>query len=119
MLKWDEVDLAGFFGVEATFRDNAASHSFQVNRDGLRLPVTLFGLENAVFISIFRDGLAQPLFMVRREHYTHAHVTKDNDFRRCFEAGNVRQPVTNMGGGSSFGAGCPGLSGATLPSWID
>jgi hypothetical protein len=97
MLKWDEADLTGFFGVVATFYDDAHSYSFEVSRDGLRLLVTLFELEGAVYVSIFRDGWADPIFTVRRELCTHAHVTKSGSFRSCFEAGSPEYPVTEMG----------------------
>jgi hypothetical protein len=66
MLKWSETDLTEFFGVVATFHDDAHSRSFDVSRDGLRLLVTLFDLEGAVYVSIFRDGLAKPLFTARK-----------------------------------------------------
>ena len=97
MFKWDETDLTGFFGVVATFHDDAHSHEFELSRDGLRLLVTLFDLEGAVYVSIFRDGLAEPLFTVRRELCTHAHITETAGFRRCFEAGSPKHPVTDMG----------------------
>jgi len=97
MLKWSEPDLTQFFGVVATFHDDAHSHSFEVSRDGLRLLVTLFDLEGAIYVSIFRDGLTEPLFTVQRELCTHAHVTETAGFRRCFEAGAPKHPVTDMG----------------------
>jgi len=97
MLKWSEPDLTEFFGVVATFHDDAHSHEFEVSRDGLRLLVTLFDLEAAVYVSIFRDGLAKPLFTVQRELCTHAHIAETAGFRRCFEAGAPKHPVTDMG----------------------
>jgi hypothetical protein len=97
MLKWNETDLTEFFGVVATFHDDAHSHSFEVSRHGLRLLVTIFDLEGAVYVSIFRDGLAEPLFTVRRELCTQVHITESAGFRRCFEAGTTKLPVTDMG----------------------
>jgi hypothetical protein len=96
MFKWDETDFAEFFGVVATFHDIAHSHEFGVSRDGLQLFVTLFDLEGAVYVSIFCDGLAEPVFTVWRERCTHAYIT-ETGFRRCFEAGVTTQPVTDMG----------------------
>ena len=94
MLKWSEPDLTEFFGVVSEFNDDAHSHSFEVSRDGLRLLVTLFDMDGAVYVSIFRDGLPDPLFTVQRECCTHAHVTES---RRCFEAGAPEHTVTEMG----------------------
>lgn len=97
MLRWSETDFTEFFGVVATSHDDAHSHSFEVSRDGLRLLVTLFDLEGAVYVSLSRDGLAKPLFTVQRELCTHAHITESGGFRRCFEAGAPEHSVTNMG----------------------
>jgi hypothetical protein len=97
MLKWIESDLTEFFGV-APFDDDAPhSYVFETSRDGLRLLVTIFDLEGAVEVSIFRDGLPEPLFMLRRELCTHVQITNGVHFRRCFEAGAPRLTVTNMG----------------------
>jgi hypothetical protein len=97
MLKWSEPDLVEFFGVAPSVSDDAHSHSFEFHRDGLRLLVTLFDVEGAIYVSIFRDGLPEPLFTVRREFCTHAHITDSAHFRRCFEAGAPKHPVTDMG----------------------
>lgn len=97
MFTWNEADLTEFFGVLATFHDDAHSHSFEVSRDGLRLLVTLFDLEGAVYVSLYRDGQDQPLFAVQRELCTHAHITKNSSLRRCFEAGSPQHHVSDMG----------------------
>ena len=97
MLKWDETDLTEFFGVVTTFDEDAHSHSFDVSRDGLRLLVTIFEYEDAVWVSVFRDGLPQPLFTVRRRGCSHAHINELDGSRRCFEAGAPSLPVTEMG----------------------
>jgi hypothetical protein len=98
MLKWSELDFTEFFGVVCRYdEDGGLSHSFEVARDGLRLLVTLFNLERAVYVSIFRDGISAPLFTIRREHCTHAHITGGVNFRRCFEAGTPEHPVTDVG----------------------
>ena len=97
MLKWSEPELTEFFGVVATVEDDGPAHSFEVAKDGLRLLVTLFGFEGAVYVSIFRDGLPKPLLTVQRELCSHAHVTKGEGFRPCFEAGSTKFPVTDMG----------------------
>src|SRR5205809_8088476 len=97
MLKWSETDLTEFFGVVATVNDDTLSHDFEISHHGLRLLVTIFDFEEAVYVSIFRDGLTEPLFTVKRELCTHAHVTKGPGFRHCFEAGAPKDAVRNMG----------------------
>lgn len=97
MLKWNETDLMGFFGVVGIFHEGTHAHSFEVSSDGLRLIVTLFELEGEVCVSMFNDNLPKPLFTVQRTLCTHVHITKSSDFRRCFEAGAPKHSVTNMG----------------------
>ncbi len=89
--------MTEFFGVTSHYHDGACSWEFEVSRDGLRLLVTLFDLEGAVYVSIFREGLKTPLFTVRREFCTHAQISSGTDFRHCFEAGRTKHPVTDMG----------------------
>lgn len=90
MFKWSETDLTEFFGVVATFHDDTDSHEFEVNRDGLRLLVTLFNLEGAVYVSIFRDGLPKPLFTVRMAQEDGASSPRQGSARRAPER---RAPV--------------------------
>jgi hypothetical protein len=97
MLKWNETDFTEFFGVVRTYHSDAYSYSFEVSRDGLRLLVTIFEYEPTVCVSIFRDGLPEPLFTVSREFCKHAHITDGQHFRRCFEAGVTKHPITDMG----------------------
>lgn len=97
MLHWDETELTEFFGVSATFNDLCQSHSFELSRDGLRLEITLFDLEGAVYVGIHRDELPEPLITIRRELCTHAHITDAHGFRNCFEVGAPEHPVREMG----------------------
>ena len=97
MLKWHEADLKKFFAVDARFNEVNGSYSFEAKRDGLRLVVTLFDLEGAVYVSVFRGELTDPLIIVREECCTHAQITKNHQFRRCFEAGSTKHArVTDM-----------------------
>ena len=97
MIKWSEPDLVAFFGVVPNYCVVAESHSFELQRDGLRLLVTLFGFEGAVYVSVFRDGLPEPLFTVIQESCTHAYVTDGQRSPRCFQAGAPEGRVTEMG----------------------
>ncbi|HEY1051191.1 MAG TPA: hypothetical protein VGE39_15580 [Prosthecobacter sp.] len=97
MLAWNKTDLLEFFEVDPDFNEAALSHSFEVNRDGLRLLVTLFAFENAAYVSLYREGQDTALFTVRREECTHVHVTVGVGSRLCFEVGKPQRPVTDMG----------------------
>ncbi len=97
MLKWNKSDLTEFFGVPPSFDEVPHSHGFEISRDGLQLLVTIVDLEGAVYVSLFRDGLPEPLVTLRRELCTHVHITQGTNFRHCFEAGAPKLPVTDMG----------------------
>lgn len=86
-----------FFGVEPSYDAAMFSYSFEVRRDGLKLLITIFDFEGAVWISLFRDGLPDALFMVRREFCTHVQIADGQHFRKCFEAGAPKHAVTDMG----------------------
>jgi len=97
MFKWSEEELKEFFEAESRYYEDTGSYLFESKRDGLRLLVTLFNIEGAVYVSVYRDGLTEPLIIVREEFCTHAQITKNHQFRRCFEAGSTKYPVTDMG----------------------
>jgi hypothetical protein len=97
VIRWDETDLAEFFGVAATYHDGPHSFEFEVSRDGLRLLLTLFDLEGAVYVSIWRDGLPDSLFTVVRESCTLAQLVTDTRQQRCLEIGSPAHPTTDMG----------------------
>jgi hypothetical protein len=71
MLKWSESDFAEFFGVEVDKRDAPHTFEYEVSRNGLRLRLTILALEHTVFVRVFRDGLPEPVFIVRRDLCAH------------------------------------------------
>jgi hypothetical protein len=97
MLKWSEPEITEYFGVVSNFDDDAFSHAFQISRDGLVLLVSIFELQHLVDVSLFRDGLPDPLFTVTTPNCSHVHIAQSAGFRACFEAGAPAHPVTNMG----------------------
>src|SRR5262245_31332959 len=96
-IRWSKTDLEEFFGVDAEFCDPAHSYSFDVSRDGLRLLLTLFDMEGAVYVSIWRDGLPKPLFTIVREACTHALIGVHPDNRRVLQVGSSGGLTTEMG----------------------
>jgi hypothetical protein len=97
MIRWQHYEVEEFFGAEAKYDDGPHSYEFAVSRNGVRLLMTLFDLEGAVYASIFRDGLPEPLVTVVRESCTHALVSSDTRGRRCLAVGSPDAPVTEMG----------------------
>ena len=73
---WDRTELIEFFGIIPTFYEDAQSHAVELSRDGLRLEFTLFDAVGAVYISVFRDGVTDPIIDIVRERCTHAFITE-------------------------------------------
>lgn len=97
MIRWRQDEVEEFFGVKATYYDGPHSYEFAVSRNGVRLLVTLFDLEGAVYASIYRDGLPEPLVTIVRESCTHALIASDTRGRACLAVGSPEAPVTEMG----------------------
>lgn len=97
MIRWDETELVEFFGTVPTFCEGAHSFGFDLSQDGLRLLLTLFDLEGAVYVSIYREGIAAAVIDVVREHCTHAFVSTFAPGRRCLQIGSPEHPTTEMG----------------------
>ena len=93
---WSETDLTEFFGALGIFHDDAASHEFSVSRDGLRLLFTLFSFEGSVYVSLYREGLSEPLFTVERRYCSHAQVVSEGSIR-YLDVGSPAHPVSNPG----------------------
>ena len=96
MFHWSETDFTEFFGVLAVFHDDAASHEYFVSRDGLSLLVTLFSFEGSVCVSLYREGLPEPLFTVERRYCSHAQVVSEGRVR-FLDIGAPTHPVSNPG----------------------
>jgi hypothetical protein len=61
-LKWKDIELLDFFAVEPTAEDFAISHSYEVERNGLRLLFTVWQLESVIQASVFRCDADDALF---------------------------------------------------------
>jgi len=61
MFVWDETDFLSCLETEPDFDEEAYSFSYQVEHNGLRLVLTVFPTVGDISISLFRDGLAEPV----------------------------------------------------------
>ncbi len=64
MLVWNEADVISCLEVLPEVGEDETAHAFTVARDGLRLEITIFQYDGDVAISLFRDGVADPVFDV-------------------------------------------------------
>lgn len=90
-LRWDDIDFLDFFAVEPAVEDYGASHSFEVERNGIRLLFTLWQLESVIQASLFRGQSDNALFTFAAYVRGEARVINDVrgryiDFENCIIA---------------------------------
>lgn len=78
-LRWNDTDFLEFFAVEPTAEDDAVSHNYELERDGLRLLFTLWQLESVIQASLFRGESETELFAFAA--YVRGEVRFINDLR--------------------------------------
>ena len=61
-LDWNDIDFLDFFAVEPTVEDYAGSHNYEIERNGLRLLLTVWQYESVVQVSVFRRDADDGLF---------------------------------------------------------
>jgi hypothetical protein len=61
---WNETDFIECLSVFPTVEECGVAHHFDLNRNGLRLLLSVYQLEAVVWISLYREGSNQPLFRV-------------------------------------------------------
>lgn len=63
MLRWDEYEFIEFFGVLPQHEeDYGISDTFCVERDGLRLLVSVFQYEKEIDITLYQSSIETPFF---------------------------------------------------------
>ena len=92
ILRFEESEFLDFFGVDGPLDEDACSYTYELERDGLRLVVTVFPLDGGVYTSLYRDGVADAIVSSRLEGCTHVRVVARND-ARFMEIGRPERPT--------------------------
>ncbi len=95
-LRFDEHEFVEFFGVIAPLDEDACSYGYELARDGLRLLMTVFPLDGAVYTDIYREGVAEPVIRSRLQGCTHSRFVQHRS-RLCLEIGRPDRPTTEPG----------------------
>jgi hypothetical protein len=95
VIRWNQTEWIEFFGVVPTFYDDAHSYGVELSKDGLRVLLTLFDLEGAIYVSIYRDGVPDAIIDIVRERCTHAFVSNSPIGRRCLQIGSPEYPTSD------------------------
>ncbi len=61
MLNWDEIDVMTVLEVMPETETHGISHRFVVQKDGLKLEITIFQYDGDVRLLLFRDGIELPI----------------------------------------------------------
>ncbi len=64
MLVWNEADVAACLETLPEIDEDATSFAYTVAKDGLRLELTVFPDPGDIYVSLFRDGVDDPVFDV-------------------------------------------------------
>ena len=92
-LKFEEHEFVEFFGSVGEWNEDACSYSYTVTRDGLRLLFTMFPLDGGVYTSLYRDGIAEPIFRSRLSDCTQSRFVSRGSLH-CLEIGRPERPTS-------------------------
>ena len=101
-LRFEEHEFVEFFGVVSPLDEDACSYSYELERDGLRLLLTVFPLDGGVYTSIYRDGLSEPVITSRLQGCTHSRFVLRGS-QRCLEIGRPEHPTSEPGAPLTWG----------------
>jgi hypothetical protein len=62
---WNEYEFVECLGVVPEVSEHDASHTFKVERDGLRLELNVSQYDGDVYLSLHREGIETPVFSMR------------------------------------------------------
>lgn len=91
MLFWNEHELVEFFGGLAEMHEDSGGYTFRVERDGLRLEVTLFPESHEflkageIYIDLYRAGIEEPIFFTRIKESPGFRYVKHPNGWECLE----------------------------------
>jgi hypothetical protein len=84
---WNEIDFIECLSVIPDVEDDAIAHHFVVSRNGLRLALSVYQYEAAVWISLYREESDQPLFRIVLEDSPGARLVRNRTGQDYIEFG--------------------------------
>ena len=77
MLVWNPTDFLQCLEVEPVVDDNEISHLYILERDGIRLTLTVFQYDGDVYITLDRAGANRPIFDMKLLRCAGARYVRD------------------------------------------
>ena len=65
MLTWNQTDVLACLGVEPEVAEYQTQFVYRVERDGLRLELSIHPYAGDILMQVFRDGVVRPVFHAR------------------------------------------------------
>ena len=94
MREWSKYELIEFFGVLPEEDEGQTYLSFNVEKDGLRLRCSFFHYAFGVYIYIFREGVAEPVFHTQIENSEGVKYMKHANGWECLEVAAPHRDVS-------------------------
>lgn len=95
-LRFEEHEFVAFFGVSSPLDEEECSFSYQLERDGLRLLLTIFPVDGGVYLSLCRDGSTDSVVTSRLQACTHSRFVKWGG-KSCLEIGRPERSTSGTG----------------------
>jgi hypothetical protein len=65
MLVWNQYEFIECLGVLPVVGEHEISHSFEIEKDGLKLELTLYQYDGDVYVDLYREGIEVSIFSAR------------------------------------------------------
>ena len=86
MLVWNHYEFIECLGVlPIAVEEYETRHSFNVEKDGVRLELTVFQYAGDVYLDLYREGIEPSIFAMRLLGCEGARYVKDKNGRECLE----------------------------------
>ncbi|HEV2800753.1 MAG TPA: hypothetical protein VGW12_09665 [Pyrinomonadaceae bacterium] len=82
---WNEYEFIECLGVVPTVEKYESGHHFKIERDGLRLELSVFQYDGDVHLDLYREGTDAPLFKMRLLDCAGARYVSDRNGREVLE----------------------------------
>ena len=79
MLVWNDYDFVECLGVLPKIGDYETSHFYKVEKNGLRLEITLFQYDGDIYIELFQENFEYSIFQMRMLNCPGARYVKNKD----------------------------------------
>ncbi len=84
-LVWNEYEFIECLGVVPVIEEYETAHHFKIERDGLRLELSVFQYDGDVHFDLYREGLDAPVFKMRLLDCAGARYVSNRNGREVLE----------------------------------